>query len=312
MTSDLPLLPWTIDESGPSAGVVVMRLEQAGSPVVVLDHPLIRRIERTMAALPGAMTGFVLASASPRVFVAGADLKTIAANPEDPDSDRKLDAYLAYGQRVFGMIADLPCPSVAAINGAALGGGLELAMHCDGLVACPSTSGKPYPVGLPEAGLSICPGWGGTNLWPARIDPLEAIRRTATGKPMVFDEAVKAGMFDVVAASEADLIPAAKAWVVAAKAKMGQPAGIPKRDGAPSRWIGRPGVKATVLAAMARLMESEKPEGDAARAVLDEVRTGLDLGWAAALELERKELTRLRNAPAGRAAIQAFFDKAKK
>lgn len=311
MTNDITPLTWTIDEAGPTAGVVVARLEQAGSPVVVLDHPLIRRLEMTLNALPGAMTGFVLASASTRVFVAGADLKTIQANPEDPDSDRKLDAYLSHGQRVFGMIADLPCPTVAAINGAALGGGLELAMHCDGLAAAPSASGKPYPVGLPEAGLGICPGWGGTNLWPARIDPLEAIRRTALGKPMVFDEAVKAGMFDAVAASEAELIPAAKAWVVAARATMGRPGEIPPRDGAPSRWIGRPGVKATVLSAMAKLAE-EKLDGEAARAVLDGVRAGLDEGWAAALELERTELTRLRNTPAGRAAIQAFFDKAKK
>jgi enoyl-CoA hydratase/carnithine racemase len=311
MTNDLTLLPWTMDESGPTAGVVVLRLEQAGTPVVVLDHPLIQRIERTLKALPRTMTGFVLASASQRVFVAGADLKTIQAQPEDPDSDRKLDAYLAYGQRVFGMITEISCPTVAAINGAALGGGLELAMHCDGLVAAPNASGKPYPVGLPEAGLSICPGWGGTNLWPARIDPLEAIRRTAMGKPMVFDEAVKAGMFDVVASSEAELIPAAKAWVVAAKAKMGHPGGIPKRDGAPSRWIGRPGAKATVLAAIAKIGE-EKLEGEAAKAVLNEVRAGLDQGWMAALELERKELVRLRNTAAGRAAIQAFFDKAKK
>jgi enoyl-CoA hydratase/carnithine racemase len=272
---------------------------------------LIQRIEKTLKALPKAMTGFVLASASARVFVAGADLKTIQTAPEDPDSDRKLDAYLAYGQRVFGMIAELPCPTVAAINGAALGGGLELAMHCDGLVAAPNASGKPYPVGLPEAGLCICPGWGGTNLWPARIDPLEAIRRTATGKPMVFDEAVKAGMFDVVAASDSELVPTAKAWVVVAKAKMGQPGGIPRRDGAPSRWIGRPGVKAGVLGALAKVVE-EKLEGEAARAVLDEVRAGLDRGWMAALEVERKELTRLRNTSAGRAAIQAFFDKSKK
>src|SRR5579862_1002461 len=102
---DLQPLPWTVDETGPNAGVIVLRLEQPGSPVVVLDHSLIQRIESTLRQLPKAMAGFVLASASAKVFVAGADLKTIQANPEDPDSDRKLDAYLAYGQRVFGMIA---------------------------------------------------------------------------------------------------------------------------------------------------------------------------------------------------------------
>jgi enoyl-CoA hydratase/carnithine racemase len=309
--TEIAPFPLVIDESGPTAGVVVLRVEQAGSPVVVLDHPLIQRLEATLRQLPKTMTGFILASASSKVFIAGADLKTIQANPADPDSDRKLDAYLAYGQRVFAMIAELRCPTAAAISGAALGGGLELAMHCDALIGAPNPSGKPYPIGLPEAGLSICPGWGGTNLLPARMDPLDAIRRTATGKPMTYDEAVTAKLFDVVASSEAELLATAKAWVVSARAKMGQPGGIPKRDGAPSRWIGRPGTKATVLAALANIA-SEKLDTDSARAVLDEVRAGLDNGWQSALDLECRELTRLRNTPAGRAAIQAFFDKSKK
>lgn len=303
----------TIDETGPFAGVVTLRLEQPGSPVVVLDHPLIQRIERAIRALPRTMTGFVLASASSRVFVAGADLKTIQANPEDPDADRKLDAYLEYGQRVFGMIAELPCPTAAAIGGAALGGGLEIAMHCDALIGAPNASGKPYPIGLPEAGLSICPGWGGTNLLPARMDAPDAIRRTAAGKPMVYDEAVAAGLFDRVAASDADLLPTAKQWVVEQRAKMGQPApgGIPKRDGAPSRWIGRAGIKPRVLAGLAKLGE-EPIETDSARAVLEAVRTGLEDGWRAALAVERRELVRLRGTPAGREAIRAFFEKSKR
>ena len=58
----------------------------------------------------------MLASGSARVFIAGADLKTIQFNPEDSDGDRKLDAYLAYGQRVFGIIAGLGCPTAAAIG----------------------------------------------------------------------------------------------------------------------------------------------------------------------------------------------------
>src|SRR4030095_4414837 len=90
-----------------------------------------------------------------------------------------------------------------AINGAALGGGLELAMHCDGLVAAPPPSrdgapGKPYPVGLPEAGLGLCPGWGGTNLLPARMDAADAIRRAASGQTMTDDEGAGGGRVGVV------------------------------------------------------------------------------------------------------------------
>lgn len=313
MSTQTPHPPLQVlrDESGPFAGIVTLRLEQPGSPVVVLDEQLIRRIEAAIKDLPRSITGFVLASASQRVFIAGADLKTIQANPANPDDDRRLDAYLAYGQRVFGMISDLPCPTAAAISGAALGGGLEIAMHCDALIGAPNVSGKPYPVGLPETGLSICPGWGGTNLLPARMDAEDAIRRTCLGKPLVFDEAVQAKLFDRVAPSEAELLNTAKQWIVDARATFGHPGGIPKRDGAPSRWIGRANIRPGVLAGLAKV-GAEPPAGEPANAVLDTVRVGLEHGWSAALELERRELTRLRNTPAGKAAIQAFFDKAKK
>lgn len=306
MDSTTQLLPLERDETtgdGRLAGCVTVRLEQRGggaSSVVVLNLELIQRLEATLreVARDPKATCLVLASASERVFVAGADLKTILEQ-----GDEELDRYLAYGQQVFGMLADLPFPTVAAINGAALGGGLEVAMHCDGLVAAPSASGKPYPVGLPEAGLSICPGWGGTNLLPARIDPAEAIRRTAAGTTMTFDEAVAAGMFDAVAPDAAGLIATAKAWL---GERIRQ--GAVRRDGAPSRWIGRPESMAGVAAALAAV-ENDLPKTQSAAAVLSAVRAGLNEGWRAALDVERRELVRLRSTPEGKGAIRAFFDR---
>ena len=314
--TDLAPLAVTMDETGPFAGVVTLTLEQPGSPMVVLDEMLIRRIEAALKGLPREMTGFVLASGSVggRVFIAGADLKAIQFDAGDADGDRKLDAYLAYGQRVFGMISDLPCPTAAAIGGAALGGGLEIAMHCDGLIGAPNASGKPYPVGLPEAGLGICPGWGGTNLLPARMPPqdaAEAIKRTAIGKPLMYEEVVAAGMFDRVAPSAGELLATAKQWVVEARSRMGQPGGIPKRDGAPSRWIGRAGIRAGALAGLAKVA-GEGLVGEPVKSVMEAVRAGLENGWQAALDVERRELVRLRGTPAGRAAIAAFFEKGKK
>lgn len=292
--------PFTLecDDAGPLAGVFVVRLEQAGRPVIVLDEDLIRRLEASLRALPAACAGLVVASASERVFVAGADLRAIA----DTD-DTRLDRYLAYGQRVFGMLSQLPYPTAAAINGAALGGGLELAMHCDGLIACPSRSGKPYPVGLPEAGLSICPGWGGTNLLPARMDPAEAIRRTASGKTMLVDEARDAGVFDAFAAAPEELLPTAKRWVVD-RAREGRV----ERDGAPSRWIGRPRSAGACLRALDACRGELAPTGSAG-AVLDAIEQGLTRGWQAALDCERRRLIELRGSPEGRAAIQAFFER---
>jgi enoyl-CoA hydratase/carnithine racemase len=292
--------PFTLesDSSGPLAGVVVLRLEQAGRPVVVLDEALIRRLEATLKALPRDCLGLVLASASERVFVAGADLKTIVELDDGP-----LDRYLAYGQRVFGMLSQLPFPTAAAINGAALGGGLELAMHCDALIASPAASGKPYPVGLPEAGLSICPGWGGTNLLPARMDASGAIRRTATGQTMLVEEARSAGVFDAFAPSPDELLPTAKRWIID-RAREGRA----ERDGAPSRWIGRPAHAAGCLQALDACRDELAPTGSSA-AVLDAINAGLTQGWQAALDCERQHLVRLRRSPEGRAAIQAFFER---
>jgi enoyl-CoA hydratase/carnithine racemase len=290
---------------GPGAGAVVVRLEQPGRPVVVLDQDLIRRLEMALQSVPRDAAGLVLASASERVFVAGADLKTIS-EWDDP----QLEKYLAYGSRVFAMLAAFPFPTAAAINGAALGGGLELAMHCDGLIAArpvghDGSLGKPYPVGLPEAGLGLCPGWGGTNLLPARMDPAEAIKRTASGMNMTFTEAEGFGLFDAVSASPGTLLDDALAWV-SARAKQGRM----ERDGAPLRWIGRPPVAAQVVSA-SDAVRAELPASESARAVALAVEAGLTRGWDAAVEVERKELVRLRHTPAARAALAAFFAKSK-
>ncbi|MBX3359502.1 MAG: enoyl-CoA hydratase/isomerase family protein [Phycisphaeraceae bacterium] len=298
----------TSRDAGTLAGCVTIRVGMPGQPVVVLDHPLIQRLESTLNEVRrmGGVTGLVVASTSERVFIAGADLKSISGLTDD-----QLDKYLAYGQRVFGMICDLPFPTAAAINGAALGGGLELAMHCDALIGAPPPAkdgapGKPYPIGLPEASLSICPGWGGTNLLPARIEPGEGIRRTAEGKPMMFDAAAAAGLFDAVSPSPDTLLATAKAWI---GARRESPTGEPTRDGAPSRWIGRPKQKPAATAAMFQLEETLPPT-QATRAVLGAVRAGLEHGWQGCLDCERRELIRLRSTPDGKAAIKAFFDKA--
>jgi enoyl-CoA hydratase/carnithine racemase len=289
-------LPVTIEQDGPFAGIATLTLEQPGKPVVVLELEVFQRLEAALASLPRGLVGLVVASASERVFVAGADLKSIMDL-----NDEQLDKYLQYGSKVFGMIADLPYPTAAAIGGAALGGGLELAMHCDGLVGAPNGSGKPYPVGLPEAGLKICPGWGGTNLLPARLDAPDAIRRTASGSTMMFQEAADAGLFDAVTTSANELLTTAREWV---KARAEQ--GRIERDGDPSRWIGRSKFAKAAIEAV-DTVRYEVASTDPGKAVIEAVDTGLLRGYQAALAVERRQLIHLRNLPAARDAIGVFF-----
>ncbi|MFT3685229.1 MAG: enoyl-CoA hydratase/isomerase family protein [Phycisphaerales bacterium] len=297
------VLPITVDADH----IATITIEPNQGPMCILDHALIKRLAATFTIVREQKpAGVVLASGSPRVFIAGADLKSIAAM-----SVSELENYLRYGQEVFGMLCTMPCSTVAAINGAVLGGGLEIAMHCDELVAAPAPMKdgvpKPYPIGLPEAGLCICPGWGGTNLLAARMEPAEALMRTATGKTMTIDQAAAAGLVTMAPSAEG-LLDAAKAWLKANPGEAGK-----RRDGAPSRWIGRDGYRNRVQAALASQSETLS-QTDQGRACMKAVAAGLENGWDAAggaLEVERRELNRLRNEPAGKGAIDAFLNKAK-
>lgn len=284
-----------------SPGYYTLTLEPNQGPMVVLDHPFLQRLEATIRSVPRAALGVVVQSGSERVFVAGADLKSI-----ETWEDRQLEKYLAFGSKVFAMIAELPCPTAAVISGAALGGGLELAMHCDGLIGAPSPSGRSYPVGLPEAGLSLCPGWGGTNMLPARMDAGDAIAHTASGKNLSYEEAVTAGLFDAVAPAAAELVPTAVKWLMARRAK-----GTGRRDGAPSRWIGRPDCQASAITG---LMKTKVllPRTESAGAVARAIEAGLEFGWQRAVEVERRELIRLRHTEPAKAALRAFFEKSGK
>ncbi len=291
------LLPVELSTNADGASIAVLTLDQPDRPVVVIDESLLNRLDATLDTLPENLGGFVLASSAPRAFVAGADLKAIMAM-----DDAQLHTYLEFGARVFQRIADLPCPTAAAIHSTTLGGGLELAMHCDGLIGLIDPDARPFLIGLPEAGLKICPGWGGTNLLPARIDAKDAIVMTANGRAMKSDQAEEMDLFDVTVSSSDELIPAARAWVGAQER--------PTRSGQPSRCIdesNRDQMQGALVEARGELETAEHTE-----AVCDAVGVGIADGWVAALKSERDHLVKLRHTPPAQEAINAFFDKSKK
>lgn len=290
------LLPVELSTNSDGAVIAVLTLDQPGRPVVVIDESILQRLDATLDTLPDDLGGFVLASSAERAFVAGADLKAIMAM-----DDAALHTYLEFGARVFGRIADLACPTAAAIHSVVLGGGLELAMHCDGLIGLIDPEAKPYLVGLPEAGLKICPGWGGTNMLPARIDPVDAIVMTANGRAMKSDQADEMGLFDVTVTSKDELIGAARAWVGAQEA--------PVRDGSPSCCIegsDLDDMKSALDDARGQL--GTEPHMDA---VCDAVAVGIESGWNDAIQRERDHLVKLRHTQPAQDAINAFFNKGK-
>ena len=297
-----------------SDGIVTLWLDpnpaKPRGGVVVLDAWLIGAIADACAAIAHeGCTGLVLASSSARVFVAGADLAEI-----DALDDAGLHAYLERGAAAFAAIPALGVPSVAVIHKAALGGGLELAMHCDALVGTlPAEGEKPWLVGLPECGLCICPGWGGTQMLPARIDPVTAITATMTGAPWKCAD-VPAGLFATVlpvGSTQAQLIDEAKRWIRAERAATGAGAtgaaeGF-RAQHAPRRTI-HPADSARLHAAVAAAGAAQ-PATTHGAAILDCVRIGYTTGWDAAVAAERAHLVHLRHTPEARAKLSAFLTK---
>ena len=104
----------------------------------------------------------------PFVFCAGADLDEF---PKISSREEAIEGSRA-GHELFARIRALPYPTVAAINGACLGGGIEIALHCDARTI--ATSVRHFA--LPECFLGIIPGWGGTQLVPRLVDPKTAVR----------------------------------------------------------------------------------------------------------------------------------------
>ena len=112
----------------------------------------------------------------PFVFCVGADIDEFT---QIGSADAALEGTRA-GHALFGRIRALPFPTVAAINGAALGGGLELALHC----TARTLASNVRHIGFPEVALSIIPAWGGTQLLPKLIGP-EAAAKVKIGRAHV-------------------------------------------------------------------------------------------------------------------------------
>lgn len=135
----------------------------------------------------------ILTGDGQKAFVAGADISEFASFTKE--EARQLSANGHY--KVFDFIENMPKPVIAAINGFALGGGLELAMACHIRVA--SNQAK---MGLPEVSLGIIPGYGGTQRLPQLVGKGKAFELITTGDMITGEEAYRIGLINYVTTSE--------------------------------------------------------------------------------------------------------------
>lgn len=133
--------------------------------------------------------GLIITGAGEKAFVAGADiseLNTLSAAEAEKASLR--------GQAVFQAVEELTIPVIAAVNGYALGGGLELAMACHIRIA-----GKKAVMGLPETGLALIPGYGGTQRLAALTGKAKALEMILSARYVDADEALQIGLVNLIA-----------------------------------------------------------------------------------------------------------------
>jgi 3-hydroxyacyl-CoA dehydrogenase/enoyl-CoA hydratase/3-hydroxybutyryl-CoA epimerase len=158
-----------------------------------------------------SITGLVLASGKADSFVAGADVHMLA----NCTSAAQATALSRQGQMIFDQLENLSIPVVAAVHGACLGGGLELAMACHVIVCSDSPK---TALGLPEVQLGLLPGGGGTQRLPKRVGIQKSLDMMLTGKQLRAKQALKAGLVnDVVPHSI--LLKAAEQMALSGKVK---------------------------------------------------------------------------------------------
>ncbi|MCA9600496.1 MAG: enoyl-CoA hydratase/isomerase family protein [Myxococcales bacterium] len=158
-----------------------------------LDAQVLGDLDEAFRALAESRTAraAVLTGAG-KAFVAGADIASMAKmNAEDAQ------AFARRGQSIFGRLETLPFPVIAAVNGYALGGGLELALACDFIYA--STNAR---LGQPEVKIGVIPGFGGTQRLLRRVGVSMARELIYTGAQLTADEALRIGLVNRVCAPE--------------------------------------------------------------------------------------------------------------
>ncbi len=186
-----------LERTGAVATVTLARTAKANA----LDFPLLDALERVLDGIdrdPGVKV-MILASSSPKFFCAGGDIAAWGALSPREMADR----WIRDGHRIFDRLAGLRQPTIAAIEGIAYGGGLELAACCDLRVA-----GAEARFALPEATVATAPGWGGTQRVLRLIGTSRTKRLAFTGTPIDAATALAWGLVDEVAAPGEALVAA--------------------------------------------------------------------------------------------------------
>ncbi len=280
-------------ENGEIARIVV---DRPTDKVNAIDAPLIAALGRAVAeAREARPRGLIIVSAKPDQFVAGADLAMLSTWPsaaEISQASREI-------QRIFNDLAALPFPTVAAINGSALGGGYELALACDWRIAADAPSVR---VGLPEISLGLLPAAGGTQRLPRLIGLPRALDQILNARRSNARRALRAGLVDEV------VHPAVLERAAIDRAKLGKKRQVQGGASLVERavtWLA-PARAFALRQARSRVLAETKGHYPAPLKALEAIAIGLASGMDAGLEAEARLFGELATSDASRNLIALF------
>jgi len=190
-------------------GIATLVLDMPGRSMNVLNDELTTPFGEAISKIEGdaAIKGVIITSGK-KEFLAGADIEKVYAMTDPKEAFEMAEAYKAFLRR----LEKCGRPVVAALNGTALGGGLELALACHYRVAIDDPKAK---FGLPEVKLGLLPGGGGTQRLPRLIGMQAALQPMLEGKEFKPAEAKMAGFINELAKDKDDMLAKAKAWAIA-------------------------------------------------------------------------------------------------
>jgi 3-hydroxyacyl-CoA dehydrogenase / enoyl-CoA hydratase / 3-hydroxybutyryl-CoA epimerase len=293
MFDGLRLAHWQADRR--PDGILVLTLDRADEGVNALNRAVLDELEAMIERIAiEPPRGVVIVSGKPAGFIPGADIKTfgeIAATGQVED-------WIRRGQLVFQKLAELRCPTVAAIHGHCMGGGTELALACRYRIA---TGDEKTKIGLPEIKLGIYPGWGGSVRAPRLLGAPAAMDLMLTGRALSASSAKAMGLVDRVVDHAVLVDEAAKL----AERGTVRPAKQRFLGWITNTALGRAVLAPQITAATAR--KARREHYPAPFALIDTWRRSGGLPVHAALKAEAKSVVKLAGTPTAHNLVRVFF-----
>jgi 3-hydroxyacyl-CoA dehydrogenase/enoyl-CoA hydratase/3-hydroxybutyryl-CoA epimerase len=272
-----------------ASGVARIVIDRPDDPVNAIDVKLLEDLAVAIAAAKDAHPrGLVVASGKDGQFMAGADL-SLLRSASQADAERASRAI----QQVLNELAALPFTTVAAINGPALGGGLELALACDFRIVADAPNAR---VGLTETRLGLIPAAGGTQRLPRLVGLPRALDMILAARQLSPKRALRAGVVDEVVHPAVLLRAATDHALRDGKRK---PTGGASAVERAATWVA-PARAFALRQARSRTLAETKGRYPAPLAALDAVATGLAKGMTAGLDAEARAFGELAAGDTGR------------